>query len=378
MRSNHRLVKQTLEMATAIQQIPAPTFQEAQRAAFIRSKFLDEGLADVSIDCAGNICARIPGQDPSIRPLIVSAHMDTVFPPDADLTLRRNARSIHGAGIGDNALGTAGLFGLLWLLRERSIILPGDLWLIASVGEEGLGDLKGMRAVVERFGDHPIAYLVLEGIGLGEIYYRGLSVKRYSIRVQTRGGHSWIDHGSPSAIHTLARLVTELTALPLPVSPRSTLNIGKINGGMSVNTIAAEAHLELDLRSEDCRTLEDLSAKVEALAQATNQKGVQCTAQVIGRRPPGQISRDHPLVQLATEALISQGLHPKVGIGSTDANIPLSKGLPAICIGLSNGAGAHTGGEYILTQPIAAGLEQLFYIVTRTWQALGSITPDAG
>ena len=186
----------------------------------------------------------------------------------------------------------------------------------------------------------------------------------YRVTIRTPGGHSWVDHGSPSAIHELATLITRLNALALPEQPRTTLNVGIIQGGTSVNTIAAEAHLELDLRSEEVGTLGDLIDQVERLIAESNTTFVEVTADLIGQRPAGEISPDAPLVRLAMSCLVAQGLQPILNIGSTDANVPLSRGYPAICIGLTTGAGAHTTGEYILTQPLGQGLAQLVGVVT--------------
>jgi di/tripeptidase len=280
---------------------------------------------------------------------------------------------VHGPWIGDNALGTAGLFGLLWSIRDKRVRLPGDLWLVANVGEEGLGDLRGMRAVVDRFGGNLLAYIILEGMALGQIYHRGLGVKRYRINVQTPGGHSWVDYGKPSAIHELANIITKLIAIPLPDQPRTSLNIGVISGGTSINTIAAHACLELDIRSEHIQVMENLIRQVDIILAAANQPGdsfVRVTKEIIGDRPVGELPKDHPLVRLACRCLEEQGIQPNLNIGSTDANIPLSRGLPAICLGLTRGAGAHTTNEYILKAPIAQGLAQLVAIVEGTFQVL--------
>jgi tripeptide aminopeptidase len=365
---DHAFASQVIDLALAIQQIPAPTFREENRAAFVRDRFEREGLCDVTIDSVGNVYARLPSgslPDSSVPylSLVVTAHLDTVFPLATSLTAVREVDRISAPGIGDNSLGVAGLFGLVWLLRRGSYSLPGDVWLVANVGEEGLGDLRGMKAVIDRFGDQPQAYIVLEGMSLGWVYNRGLGVQRYRITVRTPGGHSWIDYGRPSAIHELAQLIIQLNNLSLPEQPRTTLNVGVIQGGTSINTIAAEAYLELDLRSEEVRTLERLVEQVERLVSESNQTDVEVSAQIIGQRPAGEISPDHPLVRLALSCLEAQGLQPHINIGSTDANIPLSRGLPAICIGLTHGGGAHTTGEYILTQPIAQGLAQLLEVV---------------
>ncbi len=377
------LINRLIELAITIQQIPAPTFHEQQRAQFVRQRFVEEGLADVEIDPAGNVYGRLPGnyerpttndqrkindlRCPSsvIRPVIVSAHLDTVFPLSIDLKVFRGPDSVAGPGIGDNATGVAGLFGLLWLLRERGINLTADLWLVANTCEEGLGDLRGMKAVVERFGSEPLAYIVLEGMALGQVFHRGLGVQRYRITVRTAGGHSWIDYGKPSAVHELTALASRITALPVPAAPRTTLNVGRIAGGTSVNTIAPEASLELDLRSESVQNLQSLAGQVESLVQATNKEGVQVQAEIIGQRPAGEIPASHPLVALAQSCLQDVGIQPKLNIGSTDANIPLSKGLPAVTIGLTHGNGAHTVHEHIEIEPLKKGLEQVLKLVGR-------------
>ncbi len=366
------LVARVLDLAVAIQQVPAPPFGESQRAAFVCERFQVEGLQDVGVDDLDNVYGRLPGLGQA-RPLIVSAHLDTVFPYDTDLQVRREQDKIFGPGIGDNSLGLAGLFGLLWGLHEKRGVanpLPGDIWFVANVGEEGLGDLRGMRAVVDRFGDQVCAYIILEGMALGQVYHRGLGVQRYRITAHTAGGHSWVDYGKPSAIHELAELITRLTALPVPEKPRSTLNVGVIAGGTSVNTIAATAHLELDLRSESSSALHSLIKEVETIVQAANRPGVHFTQELIGQRPAGKLSSTHPLVRLAKRCLQAQNIQPNLTIGSTDANVPLSRELPAICLGISTGYGAHTVNEYIHTGPVTQGLTQIVDVAEGIFQEL--------
>ncbi len=366
------LVARVLDLAVTIQQIPAPPFGEAQRAAFIHERFHVEGLQEVSSDDLGNVYGCLPGKG-TARPLVISAHLDTVFPFDTDLQIKRDADKVFGPGIGDNSLGLAGLFGLNWALSHSlagKAWLPGDVWLVANVGEEGLGDLRGMRAVVDRFGAHVLAYLVLEGMALGQVYHRALGVKRYRITVRTAGGHSWVDYGKPSAIHELAALINKLTALPVPTRPRSSLNVGVISGGTSVNTIAPSAHLELDLRSEGTAALESLTRRVEAMVNAVARPGVEISIELIGQRPAGKIAASHPLVRLVRRVLHKQGLQPNLTVGSTDANVPLSRGLPAVTIGLSTGFGAHTANEFINTQPLFLGLAQLVEVVEGAFKDL--------
>ncbi len=356
------ITRRTLDLAIEIQQIPAPTFAEGQRAAFLMARFEAEGLTDAAVDSLGNVFARLPQGD-SAKPVIISAHTDTVFPKHFNLNVKRVANEIHGPGIGDNSLGVAGLFSVIWMLKAREIRLPGDLWLVANIGEEGLGDLKGMRAVVDRFGDSPLAYIVLEGLSLGQIFHRGLGVQRYRISAHTEGGHSWANYGRPSAVHELASLVTKLTKLKLSSVPRTTLNVGIISGGTSINTIAAEASFELDLRSEEPQALKDLILQIEKLVSEADCPGLHFNTDIIGQRPAGEIPVKHALVQLAIDALASQGYQAYLNIGSTDANIPLSRGLPCVCIGLTRGGGAHTAQEFIDTRFLAKGLEQLITVV---------------
>ncbi|HEX2995553.1 MAG TPA: M20/M25/M40 family metallo-hydrolase [Anaerolineales bacterium] len=358
--------KRVVELAIQIQQIPAPTFQEEQRAEFIRNLFINEQLQDVCLDEAGNVLARLPGKGEA-KPLIISAHMDTVFPAGTDLSIKRGSELVHGPGLGDNSMGVAALFGLAWALKERAIPLRGDVWFVANVCEEGLGDLRGMKAVVDRFQANVHAYLILEGLALGHVYHRAVGVRRYRVRARTGGGHSWSDYGQPSAIHELAKLVVELAALNLPTYPRTTMNVGRISGGTSVNVIASEASFELDLRSEGQAALAELVSTAEKLIQQASKPGVKVEAEVIGQRPAGEISVSHPLVLLAKDCLREQGLEAGLISGSTDANIPLSKGYPAIVLGITTGGSAHTTHEYVNTAPVARGMEQLINFVSRVW-----------
>jgi tripeptide aminopeptidase len=360
------LVSRVVERAVQIQQIPAPTFQEQERAEFVRDLIAAEELHDICIDDAGNVFARFPGTG-SGKPLIVSAHLDTVFPMETNLRVARGSDMIHGPGLGDNSLGVAALFGLIWSLRERQVLLGGDIWFVANVCEEGLGDLRGMKAVVERFGNNVQAYLVLEGLALGHVYHRAVGVKRYRITARTSGGHSWSDYGQPSAVHELAKLVVELASFSLPTYPRTTMNVGRISGGTSVNVIASEASLDLDLRSEGQEALAALVSAVERLIQKANKTGINMEWQVIGQRPAGEISASHPLVLLAKDCLREQGMDAGLISGSTDANVPLSKGYPAIVLGITTGGSAHTVHEFINIPPIAKGMEQLVRFVRRVW-----------
>jgi tripeptide aminopeptidase len=370
----NNIVERVIDLAIQIQQIPAPTFEEGSRAEFVRGLFEREGLQDVTIDEVGNVYGRWTvdnGRWTDAKPLVVSAHLDTVFPRETNLDVKREGERIYGPGLGDNSIGVAALFGLMWMLSERTRdeveVEAGDIWFVANVCEEGLGDLRGMKAVVERFGAEAQAYLVLEGMALGHVYHRAVGVKRYRVTARTRGGHSWSDYGQLSAIHELSKLVVQLTSLELPKEPRTTMNVGRISGGTSVNVIAAEASLELDLRSEGQAELAKLVAAAEKLIHNANRPGVTIEAQVIGHRPAGEMSPNQPLVNLARECLLEQGLEAVLTSGSTDANVPLSRGYPALVLGVTTGGGAHTRNEFIETEPVQMGMEQLVRFVRGVW-----------
>lgn len=211
---------QVEELAVAIQQIPAPTFAEAPRAEFIHQRLLQIGLRDVACDPLNNVYARLPAVGSPIQPpVIISAHVDSVFPPDTDLTVHHNGRFIYGPGIADNATGLAGLVHLAKVLAELKLELPADVWFVANVGEEGLGDLRGMRAVVNRFG-REATYIVLEGGLYGQISVQAIAVQRFRIEVKAPGGHSWGSFGKPSAVHELGHIIAAIDQLPVPSQPK--------------------------------------------------------------------------------------------------------------------------------------------------------------
>ncbi|MCP4421805.1 MAG: M20/M25/M40 family metallo-hydrolase [Chloroflexi bacterium] len=353
------IVAQTI----AIQQIPAPTFAEGQRAAYIESRFAEVGLVDVVQDELHNVYGRFPGSQPQNPPVIVSAHSDTVFPADTDLTVRQEGCFVHGPGIGDNSSGVAGLIGLAQALRLHEIRPFADIWFVSNVGEEGLGDLCGMRAVVERFGAEA-TYVVVEGGLYGQISHQAIGVQRYEIEFCTSGGHSWGNFGKRSAIHELGRLITAVDNLHVPTNPKTTYNVGVVEGGISINTIAQTAKMLLDLRSEAPLELANLVTQVEKLvAKMGEQSDLAIKMTQIGSRPAGQISRDAPLIQQAALALQQVGCQKINYIASsTDANIPLSLGFTAVCIGLTESSNAHRLDEYLDSTYFPAGMSQLLLL----------------
>jgi acetylornithine deacetylase/succinyl-diaminopimelate desuccinylase-like protein len=350
--------------AIAIQQIPAPTFAEAERAAYLERRFAELGLQDVAQDALHNVYGRFPGSQPQNHPpVIISAHSDTVFPAGTDLTVRQEGNRVYGPGIGDNSMGVAGLIGLVEALQIHEIRPLADIWFVANVGEEGLGDLCGMRAVAQRFGGNAI-YLVVEGGLFGQISHQAIGVQRYEISFGTAGGHSWGNFGQRSAIHELGKFITAIDKLKVPVRPKTAYNVGVIDGGTSINTIAQSAKLLLDLRSEAPEQLAILVAEVEALVSHWQaQPDVTVTMTQIGNRPAGQLARNAPLVRQAAAALRHVGCSKISYIASsTDANVPLSLGYTAVCIGLTESGNAHRLDEYMDSTHLFAGMSQLLLL----------------
>jgi acetylornithine deacetylase/succinyl-diaminopimelate desuccinylase-like protein len=348
--------------AMLLQQIPAPTFDEARRASYVQRRLEDSGLSDVSSDDLSVVYARLPGTDPDAPAVMVTAHLDTVFPPHTDLSLRRDGKRLYGPGLGDNSVGVAALLALPQILQAHAIDRPADIWLVGTIGEEGLGNLLGMQRAIERLGNRLGLIIVIEGLALGHVFHRGLGVRRLKVTLRGPGGHSWLDHGKPSAIHSLLKLGAALTDLPMPTNIPSSLNIGLIEGGTSINTIAPHASLSIDLRSEDAVTLDVLEERVRAsIKEFEFPQKISTQIDIIGDRPAGGLPRTHPLVQ-ASGAVLSQvglGAHVTFNAASTDANLPLANGMPAVCVGITTGGKAHSADEYIHIAPVASGLQQL-------------------
>lgn len=368
-------VDQALELAIAIQQIPAPTFAEMQRANFIQERFAALGLEDVHQDDRHNVYGRYPAPTVAYAtsgcppPVVVSAHSDTVFPAGTNLTLRRDGRFIYGPGIGDNATGVAGLITLAQTLFDYDLRLPADVWFVANVREEGLGNLQGMKAVVTRFG-REAAYIVVEGGLYGQISHQAIGVRRFRIAVNAPGGHSWGSFGNKSAVHVLGHLIAAIDRLDVPEKPKTTYNVGVIEGGTSVNTIAQSASLLLDLRSEEpaalvalVQAVENIVAEANVHHQLNGATGARATMSLIGSRPAGQIPRHTPLVIWAEAALRYVGCQQVTYIASsTDANVPLSQGLAAVCIGLAHSDNTHRLDEYLDPTHLPRGLAQLLLL----------------
>ncbi|MBZ0276355.1 MAG: M20/M25/M40 family metallo-hydrolase [Anaerolineae bacterium] len=364
----------TLEQAIAIQQIPAPTFAEGQRAAYVAKAFQALGIQDIHTDDLHNVWGVIPGKNPRVPGIMLSAHTDTVFDAETDLTTHSENGLIFGPGLGDNSMGVAGLLALADLLRQHGVMPDCNLWLVANVREEGLGDLGGIKAAFAALRDRIGLVINLEGMAFGHVYNGGIAVRRLHITATAGGGHSWLHFGRASAIHGIMRLGARITEIRLPTSPRTTYNIGMIDGGQTINAIATHASLWLDMRSESPQGVAQLEREVYDHIQALTDSDLQFQVEVVGDRPAGMIATSHPLLRGALAALDHVNVHGALDTGSTDANVPLAAGYPAVTIGITRGGNAHRLDEYIETEPVAAGLRQLVILTlaAATYQGLQS------
>jgi tripeptide aminopeptidase len=359
-----------VDAAITIQQIPAPTFAEEQRARFVYAQMQALNLQQVCIDALQNVYGCLPGRRTD-QAVLISAHTDTVFAHDTDLRTRRDGSRIYGPGIADNSISVAAMLHLARVLQEHRLEPEHTIWFVANTGEEGLGDLRGMRAVIDRLHDHLAAVIVLDA-PYGTVVHAGVASRRYRISVKAAGGHSWKDFGAPSAVHVLVRLAAQLTELDAPAEPKSTFNIGVVEGGTTVNAIAQHAALLLDLRSVSVAGVEALVQQVEQIVSAGQAQypDVKIEIEIIGDRPGGSIERDHPLVQIASAAYETVGATVTFDHASTDANIPLSRGMPAVCVGICQGGNAHRLDEYLEVDDISAGMRAVLLL---TGAAAGGI-----
>jgi tripeptide aminopeptidase len=349
-------VELAASLAATICSIPAPTGDERVRADFV-AKLLSERGYTPDIDDIFNVYARRGNRGGPA--LVLLAHTDTVFPTGTDLRVTRDGDRLSGAGIGDNSLGVAAMVTVLDVLDELELETAADIIAVANVGEEGLGNLRGAREAMDRYGSVAGAVIAIEGHNLGRVTNVAVGSKRWRITVDGPGGHSWGAFGAPSAIHGLAKIIADISRLSVPESPRTTFNVGLVHGGTSINTIAPSASALVDMRSVDPAALDTLSEQVARIARSSAGDDLRVTIEVLGERPAGARELTDPLVQCASNILSWLGIKTVYDASSTDANIAISRDIPALCIGITRGGRVHTTEEYIEVSPIELGLAQL-------------------
>jgi len=356
------LTPEVVDDTLAISRIPAPTGAEYQRALAVRDLFRrDDPGRLVYLDQAGNVVTRIPGRNRE-RSVIVAAHLDTVFGADIPHHPRVAGSRIVGPGVGDNGVALAAMLALPRLLTRCRIIPACDVVLVATVGEEGYGNLRGMTAALD-LNREAAAVIAVEGHGLGRITHIAVGSRRVVIRIEGPGGHSWADYGRPSAVHAIGLLIAQLTVISIPEWPRTTLNVAAMTGGSTINSIATNASIELELRSMDPVVLEHLMDDVVREVRGVERDGLRVRIETLGVRPAGGLPADHLIVRRTRAVLASLATPSASDASSTDANVPIAWGVPAVCIGISHGGDAHTPNEWLEREPIATGLAQLGLLV---------------
>jgi acetylornithine deacetylase/succinyl-diaminopimelate desuccinylase-like protein len=362
-----------LALQIAIASVPAPTGDERARAAFVAAR-LAESLPNVEIDPAGNVVARLRGSKMSAPPVVVCAHLDTVFPHGTDLTVKRDGQRISAPGIGDNARGLTALIALAEELNAGDAHSAHPILFAATTGEEGIGDLRGARHLFETLGSDIQAVIALDGPGDTRIVTEALGVRRLRARIHGPGGHSWGAFGVANPVHVAGAIVVELAGLKLPQEPRRTVSVNRIGGGSSINSIPEEAWLEIEVRSVRAAELERWEMAVDArmrhavdrtnAARTAGTPPLTLTSERIGERPAGAVDPHHPLVAAAREATLAIGRTPELTAASTDANVPMNQGIPAIAIGAGGrGGDTHTLREWYDHTDSALGLWRALTIV---------------
>lgn len=342
--------EETLAVQVELSEIPAPPFGEARRAARV-TEFLRCAGLEPSSDEAGNVVAARPGSGDGAGPLVISAHLDTVFPEGTDVRVTRDGDFYRGPGISDDARGLAALVVLARMLQAGAVRTEAPLLFVATVGEEGAGDLRGVKSLLGNGGAGRDAsgFISLDGAGAERIVVDALGARRYRVEITGRGGHSWVDWGTPNPIHLMARLGGRLIELELPAQPRCTLTLARVGGGKSINAIPQAAWVEIDTRSASTQDLDELERAIRATADdvTEGQDGVAVEVAVIGDRPAGSTDRDSRLVRAAIAATEALDGDPFLAVSSTDANVPMALGIPAVTLGCGGEAGqAHTTEEW--------------------------------
>jgi len=363
-----RLCEPIAELTTRLTEVPAPTGDEGNRAKLLASILNDESYDSIATDDLHDVTGRITGTDRT-RSVLIAAHIDTVFPRGVDVSVTRDGSRLHAPGVGDNTISVAAVALLKRLLSELGITPDVDILVTGNVGEEGLGDLRGMRAVVDA---HPEigAAIALEGHSLGSVTHVGVGSRRIEVTISGPGGHSWGAFGRPSAIHAAAAVVARLDELVLPTDPKTTLNVGIFEGGISVNTIAPQARLVIDMRSIEQESLEWLVTEVGGIISAAKTGDIAVDVKTVGDRPAGRLPHEKGVPSLATESLTLLGLDPVFHASSTDANIPISRNIPSVCIGLTTGGNVHREDEYIDLDLVPTGMTHLAMVALESARLL--------
>src|SRR5213083_2203719 len=368
----------TLARQAALSAIPAPTGAETARGCCVADMFRDAGLDDVTIDDVGNVRASY-GAARDADCVVLSAHLDTVFGPELDVSVARHGPRLEGPGIADNARGLAALVSIGEALTHARVHTERPILFAATVGEEGSGDLRGVRHLLDgRIRPH--AFIALDGAGIERIVHRALGARRYRVTYSGPGGHSWAAFGVANPANAVGRAVAAIARSPTQHAPRTTHAVVRLGGGTGLNSIPQQAWFDLDLRSEDPRALEKLDGAVQAIVREAleeeNRHRVPGTAPLtidvrrVGDRPSVLTPRTHPLVQTAVAATRAVGHEHQLACASTDANVPIALGVPAVALGAGGRAGdAHLPTEWYENEKGALGIVRALLVTAAMAEA---------
>ena len=351
---NERAQRELVELT----EIPAPPFKEKERGIRFAEMLREAGLTDVTIDEVGNVIGRRKGTSGK-RAIAYSGHLDTVFPEGTDVTVTTKDGKMHAPGIGDNSRGLITVLDVLRGIQHAKIKTKADILIIGNVGEEGLGDLRGVKHLFRDGAPKIDALIAIDGGDARRIVYGGVGSHRYKVTFQGPGGHSWGHFGMPNPHHALGRAISNFTAAApsvLTTGPKTSYSVGRIGGGTSINSIAFESWMEVDMRSGDQSKLDEIDAVFQVAIQdaliqenKAKQRGEDLTVEVkrVGKRPAALGDTKSPLVQRAIAATRAMGVEPGLAISSTDANLPISKGIPAVTMSRGGKSGrAHALDEW--------------------------------
>lgn len=344
----------TIQELRTITEIEAPPFKEQTRAEHVLKRFKEVGLSDAAIDSAGNVVGIRKGSG-SGPTLVVSAHLDTVFPEGTDVKVKEQDGKLLAPGIGDDTRGLAVVISWIKALNEQKIKTVGDIMFVANVGEEGLGNLKGMKALFKEHKNIDGMVGLEPGVG-DKVLTQGTGSHRYEVSFSGPGGHSFGAFGKvPSAIHAMGRAIAHIGDVQVPTDPKTTFTVGTVGGGTSVNTIAGDAKMAVDIRSNDTKSLleaeRNIMAAIDKGVDAENKRWkseakITSEAKLIGDRPAGTTPKDSAIVKAALESIALAGGKGETRAGSTDANVPMSLSIPAIILG----SGGKSGGSHSLKE----------------------------
>ncbi|MDH5589039.1 MAG: M20/M25/M40 family metallo-hydrolase [Gemmatimonadota bacterium] len=373
----------TISDLVELTQIPAPPFMEDRRGARFLEMLQELGVDSAWVDEVGNVIGLRRGSG-SGTVLALTGHLDTVFPEGTDVSVQERGDTLFAPGIGDDTRGLAAVLAVLRVMNEAGVRTDSDILFVGTVGEEGLGDLRGVKHLFRDGGPRIDAFISIDGTGDTGVTHQGLGSHRYRVTVRGPGGHSWGAFGLANPLHALGRAIDYFDTSADAVTrsgPRTSYNVGRIGGGTSVNSIPFEAWMEVDMRSESPESLTKIDEVFQRSvrraideANVSRRRGEELTVdlELIGDRPSGEIAAEAALVRRAAAATRHIGLEPRLGRGSTDSNIPISKGIPAVTIGGGGVAGeAHSPGEWFINRNGARGIQRILLITL----AQAGVTP---